>query len=62
MALLHDGQLVVDRLTQLFNIWIFICCLLCKYTDLKDTAGQSASHLGALYFQGMSVNQKFCVK
>ena len=30
---------VVDRPTQLFYIWIFICC---KYTNLKDTAGESA--------------------
>ena len=61
MALLHDGQLVVDRPTQLFYIWIFICCLLCKYTNLKYTAGQSASQFGALNFQGMSVNRKFWV-
>ena len=31
---------VVDRPTQLFFIWISICC---KYTNLKDTAGQSAT-------------------
>ena len=30
---------LVDRPTQLFYIWIFIC----KYTNLKDTAGQSAT-------------------
>ena len=32
------GLGVVNRPTQLFYIWIFIC----KYTNLKDTAGQSA--------------------
>ena len=31
--------MVVDRPTQLICIWIFIC----KYTNLKDTAGQSAN-------------------
>ena len=30
---------LVDRPTELFYIWIFIC----KYTNLKDTAGQSAN-------------------
>ena len=41
MQLLHGGSGVgvVDRPTRLFYIWIFICC---KYTNLKDTAGQSA--------------------
>ena len=38
----HLGPALVDRPTQLFYIWIFICYL-CKYTNLKDTAGQSAS-------------------
>ena len=32
------GPPLVDCPTQLFYIWIFICC-----TNLKDTAGQSAS-------------------
>ena len=34
-----DLAAVVDRPTQLFYIWIFICC---KYTNLKDTERQSA--------------------
>ena len=36
-------QGVFDRRTQLFYIWIFICC---KYTNLKDTAGQSVRDRG----------------
>ena len=35
--------LTIDLPTQLFYIWIFICC---KYTNLKDTAGQSARDRG----------------
>ena len=33
------GVSIVDRPTQLFYIWIFIC----KYTNVRDTAGQSAT-------------------
>ena len=36
----EDRQPIVDRPTQLFYIWIFIWC---KYTNVKDAAGQSAT-------------------
>ena len=42
---------VVNRQTQLFYIWIFICFLLCKNTNLRNTA-ETISHLKSAKVDG----------
>ena len=43
------------KLVDLFYIWIFICC---KYKNLKDTAGQSATLKATFWYTLTSKEQR----